>query len=311
MPPPAAAGLTPIQSPLGFTIAVPAGWVQKPVPQAPNVLVFSPPDSDAPSIYILPALRVSDMRFQTILSRCSQAIQRSPMFGPDAFTGCIEPAIRSQLEDSRQGWSPDAALRAILNKLGSGQTRFGKPQMTTMSQSSARFSVPAASMGRELEDWGLVTTAYLNNPMLAQSGVTTLAFVSGCSAPPAQAASFAPICAGALRSFQPSQEWVNRLVQEVMSTYTQEYQTLLQMGSTMVNGFATREQSIAQFGSTMQQLQYSTYQAIQANALQSGLNGIAALGGPNELVVRCSTVAPGVYTGNPGDPCPDVLAPVH
>jgi hypothetical protein len=309
-----AAALTPIQSPLGFTIAVPAGWAQKPVPQAPNVLVFSPPDANTPSIYILPALRVSDMRFQAILNRCSQAIQRSPLFAPDAFIGCIQPAVRSQLADSRQGWSPDAAFRAILNMLGSGQTRFGKPQITTMSQTSARFSVPAASMGREVEDWGLVTTAYLNNPLLAQYGasaVTTLAFVTGCSAPPAQMESFAPVCAAALRSFQPSQGWINRLVQEVSSTYAQEYQTLIGMGTTMLDHSATREQSIAQFGSTMQQLQYNTYEAIQANDLQRGLDGIAMLGGPNEQVVRCVPVAPGLYPYTSTDRCTDVLPPLQ
>jgi hypothetical protein len=310
-----AVGLTPVQSPLGFAISVPAGWIQKPVPQAPNVLVLSPPDADSPSIYILPALPVSDMRFQAILSRCSQAIQRNPLFGPDAFTGCIQPAMNSQLVDSRQAWSPDAAFGAILNMLGSGQTRFGKPRLTAVSQTSARFSVPAASMGREVEDWGLVSTVYLNNPLLAQpngaSGTTTLAFVYGCSAPPAQAQSFAPVCAAVLRSFQPRQEWVNRLVQEISRSYAQEYQTLIRMGTTMVDHFGRREQGIAQFGANMQQLQYAAYQAIQTVALQAGLNGIAALGGPNDQVVRCSKVGPGIYPYTETDRCTGVLPPLQ
>jgi hypothetical protein len=310
-----AAGLTPIQSPLGFTISIPTGWVQKPVAQAPNILVFSPPGVNAPSIYILPALRVSDMRFQAILGRCSQAIQRSPLFAPDAFTGCVEPAIRSQLADSSQGWSPAAALRAILNALSSGQTRFGAPQITTISRASARFSVPAASMGRNVQDWGRVSTVYLTNPILSQrngvSGVTTLAFMSGCSAPPGEVESFGPVCAAALQSFQPRQEWVNRLVEEIYSTYAQEVQTLLRMGSTMVDHFGIREQNIAQFGTKMQQLQYSTYQAIQAVALQTGLNGIWALGGPYEQLVRCVPVGAGIYPYTSTDRCTDVLPPVH
>jgi hypothetical protein len=330
-----------IQSPLGFSVDVPAGWVQKPVPQAPNVLVFSPPGAAAHSIYILPALRVSDMRFQAILGRCSQAIRRSPLFAPDAFTGCVQPAVSSQLADSSQGWSPEAAFRAILATLGSGQTRFGTPQITPTSQNSARFSVPAASMGRQLEDWGFVTTTYLPNPLLAQAngrgGVTTLGFVSGCSAPPADVERFSPLCAAALHSFHPSTEWVNRLAQAVYSAYAQESQILLRMGNTMVDHFAERQHSIAQFGSAMQQMQYSTYQAVQAANLRTGENEIATLG--NNVILRDPTtgqmylepagrgsyclnaggsdvltgtnMAPGKYIDSPADQCAQMLEPAE
>jgi hypothetical protein len=334
-----AVGLMPIQSPLGFSILVPSGWILKPVPQAPNVLVFSAPGGPTPSIYIVPAFRVSDLRFQAILGRCSAAMQRSPLLAPDAFTGCVQPAVRSPLADSSRGWAPEAAFRAMLVMLGAGQNRFGAPQITPTSPTSARFSVPAASMGRKVQDWGFVSTAYLSNPLLAQpngqDGVTTLAFVSGCSDSPAEADSFTPACAAALRSFHPTPEWSNRLVQDVYGAYMQEYQILLRVGDVMASHLGVREANIARFGATMQ---YSTHQTIQAESLRSNENWIATLGNNVNLrdaatgriyvapagqgsyclnaagneVLMGAEVAPGKYAGkNPANACSDMLQPAR
>lgn len=322
-PRPPASGTTAVAQVPGnaYAIAVPDGWHLNPV-AGTGAIVIAPPGQQEPVIYIIPAVRVSDARYQAILSACNQRFAHNRLGAPDAITGCIEPAVRSQLADSRQPWSPQAAFPVILRLMSGAGAAFGPPRLTALSTAGARYIVAGTKNGRSFTDWGYLGMAYLPNPLLAgpsgAPGVTSLAFLSGCEAPTSQVASFRLVCDSVLRSFQPGQQWESNLAQQTMQGYRQEYETLLQIGESVVQGFGIRSAMISQFGATMQQMQVQTFQNIQAANLHTGQNWIAAFGPNvyaqdpttgNQVLLGGSELVPGRYVGSPSNTCATLLRP--
>lgn len=335
----AAVALTPAQAPQGdYSIAVPDGWAFNPIPRS-GALTITPPGQADPSIYLLPALRVSDARYQVILGRCNQQFAQNPLAAPDLLAGCIVSAVQSQLADSSHSWAPQDALPVILQLASGGSASFGPSQLMPISSTEATFAVPATRNGQPFTAWGYLGMAYLPNPLLAgpsgAPGVSSLAFVGGCEAPADQVDRFRPLCAAVLRSFQPSDQWAANLARQVMQSYQQEFQALLQMGGSIAQNAAPRGDLIAQFGASLQQLQTQTFQQIQAANLRMGQDWIANLGqntyvrDPNtgkrclvpagydsyclnaagDQVLVGSGLVAGRYVDNPGNPCQTLLHP--
>jgi hypothetical protein len=283
-----AVALRTVQSSQGdYAIAVPDGWTLNAAPGT-GLITITPPGRQEPAIYIIPALRVSDVRYQAILNRCNQQFIQNPLGSPDVITTCIEPAVRAQLADSSHPWSPQAAFPVILALAAGTGTTYGSPTLETLSSTAVRYTVSLTKNGQTLQDWGSLTMAYLPNPLLASSagqpGVTSLAFLSGCEAPSSQAESFRHACDGVLRSFQPSQQWASNLAQQVMQSYVQESQILLQIGQSVVEGFGVRSAMIQQFGASIRQMQFQAFQTIQAANLRMAQDWIATLA--NETYVQ-------------------------
>ena len=284
---PAESGVKPLQAtilspvtvgPGAFRIAVPQGWTVN-TPQGTSAAVITPAGQKQPSIVILPMLPVSDLRFTTAITSCTG--QGFSPFG-DVISQCVIPAIQMQLADSSRPWTPDAALRLLLQALAQGGSPFGTPTITPLSSDTARFEVSTMANGQPLIEVGVIQMLYLQNPLLGQApgqaGVSSFAFISACSASPQQVEQQQPICASVLRSFTPSEAWLNALAQQALDRYRQEFNLLLQMGQSAVTNSGLRGMMISQWGAAMQTMQVQAYQNIQATSYRTGENWIAALG---------------------------------
>lgn len=269
----AALSLTPISSPDGeFTMAVPDGWSLSVSPQADFAAFVKPPARTSPAVYLF-LFSVSDLRYRASIAACAGRLYY------DQITQCAIPSIQAQLADSSREWTPKEGLQKILEQINRGGQGFGVPALIPISWSQAFYRVAGRTQSGEVEDWGVVSMAYLPNPVLGPRAVTSLAFISGCASSPDQADSFRSTCAGALDSFRAAPNWAGRLAQRIMTGYDQEAQILLRMGEGAAQGFAVRGQMIADFGRKMQEMQAQNFEAIQARNYRAGQGWIQAFAG--------------------------------
>jgi hypothetical protein len=273
--------LRPVGSPQGdFSILAPAGWTIQQPPQSLFTVLLKPQSNSSESVYVI-VITVSDLRYLTTLQRCNQQFARNPLFAPDAISGCVVPAVRAQMEDSNHRWSSADALRLTLQLFASAGSPF---QLTNTNQGAdgvLRYRALIRQGSQQVASGGTVAMAYFSNPLFSTataSGVTSLALISGCNAPLTQEESFGKTCGAILHSFQMNPQAMNRITAELMQSYQQEAQTLIQMGQTAVKGFANRSAMIANWGAQMQQMQKDAYDAIQAARYHDGQNWIATLG---------------------------------
>ncbi len=291
-----AIGLTPTTSPhREFSILVPKGWTMTQVPGAPLATILAPAGQKAPAIYLV-LLAVSDLRYQTMLNRCTQQYARNPLFAPNMISGCIAPSVRAQLGDSSVQWSATQALHAVLQTFSGANARFQITNSKEASPGLLSYQVSSVENEQPLQHWGEVSMSYLPNPLLSQagrSGVTSLALVTGCRVSPQQEIQFRTLCASVLRSFRPAPGWPQAVAQQFMQEYQQESQTLLGMGNSMANNMGVTRTMIGNFGATMQQMQTATYEQIQKANYRTQQNWIAALG---ENVNMIDPITGKVYT---------------
>jgi hypothetical protein len=211
-----------------------------------DVVQMRPVGKNEPSVYMM-MVSVSDLRFEASLKACSK---HAVSLFYDIFTRCTVPSVQTQLNDSRQQWSPQEAFPLILQRLSGGAVQFGAPRLTPSSGSQAFYRIAATSGNGTFENWGIVSMVYVPNPMLGQGEVTSLAMILGCTAPSGQADGFRPTCSGVVDSFRPDPSWFNRLAQGMESVYDQEKQILIRMGRPILEGAQAREQMITSFGSS-------------------------------------------------------------
>lgn len=271
--------LFPSVSPDGaFKASVPRGWTITSPPSGDSFVIAPAGDIQQSAYFIV--VDISDLRFRAQLAACSRGFQP---FG-NLLTQCTIPSVRTQLADSSHKWMPAEGLGLVLQEMqASGSGRFGAPSLipisSTSSTAQAFYRVVGTGPRGTVERWGVVTMIYLPNPMLDPRAVTSLAVIAGCSAPSAVASGLRRTCAGMIESYRLSPAWVSRLTSGMVSIYEQEGQILLQMGYTAVRGFQAREAMINSFSQAMQQIQWQTFQAIQARSYVNGQDWIAAFGG--------------------------------
>ncbi len=261
-----------------FTASVPRGWSIASSQQGDS-FVISPAGQAQPSAYFI-VVDVSDLRFRASIAACSRGFRP---FG-DLLTQCTIPSVRLQLSDSSRVWGPEQALDLILQAMrANGAGQFAVPAVISISSSAysaqAFYRVSGTTPRGPVEQWGVVTTVYLPNPMLDPRAVTSVAIIAGCSASPDMTPSFRRTCAGIIDSYRPSPAWVGRLTAGMVNNYQQEGQILLQMGYTALQGFQAREQMINNFGHFMQNIQWQTFKAIQSRSYLNGQEWIATFGG--------------------------------
>lgn len=266
----------------GVSLALPPGWVVHPI--GPTAFSASPPGAQEPSIYFLPAVRVSDLRYNAILQQANRAFALNPLGAPSVMNA-VRAAVQAQLADSSYRWSPAQALSALMQAFsppGSG-VHFGAPEIRASARpDTIDYRLRMEKPNGAFADWGSLTMTYLDNPLLAQSfrrpGVTSLAFVSGCEAPAEEAETFEATCAQALASLHMAPQWYPNLAAQVMQAYQQEYNTLLGMGQNAAANAALRNAMISSFGARIQQMQYQTYETMRRANLHNAENWIATLG---------------------------------
>lgn len=243
-------------------------------------------------IDILPGIAVSDLRYSAMLQQCTRAAGGNPFTAPNVVSGCVLPAVQAQLADAARPWSTQQALGAIVDALTAGGTPLQITRLTAVTNDAATFQLSGTYAGQTFSDEGFITVDHLTNPLLdqpgGQPGTTSIALVGLCAATPDAASAVDPLCAQVLGSFSPGSTFWDNVAQAAMQRYTQEFQLLLQIGSTSAAGFAQRSQLIARWGASMQQIQTSTFQALQSQRLQAGQQAIATLGG-NVLVQDATT----------------------
>jgi hypothetical protein len=282
-----------------FMLGLPQGWSVTASPGG-DVIQMRSSGTEQPSVYVMVA-SVSDLRFEANLTACS----KHPVnLSYDIFSQCTVPSVRTQLNDSSQPWSTQTAFPLILQRLSAGGAQFGNPMLTPTSASQAFYRVTATSRNGRVENWGIITMVYVPNPMLGPGKVTSLAMIFGCTAPSDETDGFRATCSSVIDSFRANPNWFTRLAQGIESIYDHEQQILIRMGKPMVQGAQTREQMIASFGQSMQQMQYETFETIQAASYKSMQNGIAALGG--RVLMRNPDGGPPVSLPDVGGPmCKD------
>ncbi len=261
-----------------FTAAVPRGWSITSSQQGDS-FVIAPAGQAQPSAYFI-VVDISDLRFRASIAACSRGFRP---FG-DLLTQCTIPSVRLQLSDSSRTWPPAQALDLILQGMrAKGAGQFAPPSVISISSSddSARAFYHTSGMTPHgpVEQWGVITMVYLPNPMLDPRAVTSLAVIAGCSASPDMAPGLRRACAGIIDSYRPSPAWVDRLTSGMANVYEQEGQILLQMGYSALRGFQARQQMINNFGQSMQNIQWQTFQAIQSRSYLNGQEWIATFGG--------------------------------
>jgi hypothetical protein len=282
-----------------FVLGLPQGWSMTASPGG-DVIQMRSRGTEQPSVYVM-VTSVSDLRFEASLDACS----KHPVnLSYDIFSQCTVPSVRTQLNDSSQEWGPQTAFPLILQRLHGGAAQFGNPMLTPTSAAQAFYRVTATSRIGRLENWGIITMVYVPNPMLGPGKVTSLAMIFGCTAPSDQANGFRPTCSSVIDSFRADPNWFNRLAQGIESIYDREQQILIRMGKPMVEGAQTRQLMIASFGQSMQQMQYETFETIQAANYKTMQNEIAVLGG--RVLMRDPDGGPPVSLPDVGGPmCKD------
>jgi hypothetical protein len=263
-----------------FSILVPSGWTITEVPGSPLATIISSPGQTAPAVYLV-LLAASDIRYQTMLNRCTQQYARNPLFAPDLISSCVAPAVRGQLADSRYQWNATEALQAILQMFSSPSATFQVTSSKDISQGVLEYRLSSMENGQPLQHWGDVSMSYLPNPLLSQAGrpgVTSLALVTGCRASSEQEIAFRNMCASVLGSFRPAPNWGQNVARQFMQVYQQETRTLLRMGTSVAANIGVTRSMIGNFGASMQQMQTQAYQQIQNVNYRTQQNWTATLG---------------------------------
>ena len=276
-----AVAMKPAQTPQGgFSILEPLGWDLQRQPQSIFAINLKPQANTGESAYVI-LVNVSDLRYLMTLQRCNQQFARSRLFAPDSISGCVVPAVRAQMDDSRRRWAPADALRSTLQVFASAGAQFQLASTTQETNGVIGYRVLIRQGSQQLASNGTVTMAYFSNPLFSTTtaqGVTSLALISGCNAPISQEESFRATCSSILQSFRMDRQTMNEITSELLQSYQTEAQILIKMGQSDARGFASRSGAIANWGAQMQQMQNDTYGAIQAANYHNGLNWIATLG---------------------------------
>jgi hypothetical protein len=271
--------LSPQDSPQGdYTVGVPPGWTPQPLSGGDFLELTQ--DRSSASIFILPGVAVSDLRYHAMVSQCDDSYANDPFTAGSLFS-CIENAVQTQLQDSSYQWTPQQALQAVLATLIQ-QADFGSPQVTATSRYSATFRVAQLAQSRTLSTLGLISVLPISNSLLASgdgAGWTNVALLGACTGPPGQIDRLQAVCTQVLGSFHATAAFWNNLADQLDQVYQGEEQALLQFGYADAADFAQSGQLISQWGASMRQLQAQTYQAERAGSLMAGENAIAALGG--------------------------------
>ncbi|GEM_PF-1867590 len=263
------------------TLAIPRGWILRPIPEVEGAYV-APPGHSGPAIYFIPAFAVSDLRYGIIASQCTRQFIRNPLFSPDVLT-CLAPGIRQQIVDSSHPWPPVATVQLLLQVLARGGLGVVARRVTPRSPSDADYEVVEVLNGQKVLDWGHVTMAYLPNLLLssryATPGITSLAFLDGCRVQLGDAPTFRPVCTAVQGSVRMNPQWLRALVAERMRVYEQEFNSLMAMGQQIIAGFSLRSQMIRRFGQSVQQMQYQMFQRMQEARVREAQDWMAALRG--------------------------------
>lgn len=277
--------LVPLSS-LGYAIALPEGWVVRPI--AGHSACAMPAGRGEPIVCFLLGARVSDLRYNAILEQCNRRFMQNPLFAPDALNGCVAPAIRAQLADSAYRWPATKAVQAVLDALRQAPgTAIAAPEFGPGPPEEVVYRFAETRRGQQLVDWGHASMAYLENPLLSQPdgapGVTSLLSAGNCAASPAEEASFAPLCSAILHSFSPEPGLERTILQDVAAGYQQEVQILLQMGRTIVNNFQIRTEMINDTMAMVRQMQWETSENFRQNNMRVAKGWINALAGTNDF----------------------------
>jgi hypothetical protein len=278
-----------------FSILIPSDWTITEVPGAPLAAIISSPGQKSTAIYLV-LLATSDIRYQTMLNRCTQQYTRNPLFAPNLISSCVAPAVRAQLADSSYQWNSAQALQAILQMFSGPSATFQATSSKDISAGLLEYCLSSMEDGRPLQHWGDVSMSYLPNPLLSQAGrtgVTSLALITGCRASPEQQSEFRSMCAAVLRSFRPVPGWGQSVAQQFIQVYQQEAQALLRMGTSVAANMGVTRNMIGNFGASMQRMQTQTYEQIQQANHRTQQNWIATLG---ENVNMQDPVTGKVYT---------------
>lgn len=191
---------------LGYEIALPDGWVVRPIAGHSACAMLA--GRNEPIVCFLLAARVSDLRYNAILEQCNRQFIQHPLLAPDVLTGCVIPPGRAQLADSAYRWPVRKAVQAVLEALRRAPgTTIAAPEFGPGPPEEVFYRFAETNRGQPLVDWGHASMAYLENPLLSQPdgapAVTSLLSAGNCAAPPAEEASFAPLCSAILHSFRP------------------------------------------------------------------------------------------------------------
>lgn len=260
-----------------FSILVPRGWNLGQIPGADFSVLVAPPAPDGTGMYML-AMRISDQRYTVAINRCSQQYARHPLFAP-GLQQCVIPAVQAQLQDSSHAWSAEDSLRNTLQFLSGGGARFQITKATNVSDKELQYTLNANVNGRAMVHWGELVMFYVPNQLLGNPGITSVALIKGCHAPPERVAQFRSMCAAVMTSFTPAPDWEARQAARLVDDYNQEAQILIKMATNVLGGMQAAQQRIARWGNSMREMQMQTYEAYRESNLISGQNGIAALGG--------------------------------
>lgn len=272
---------------LGYEIALPDGWVVRPI--AGHSACAMPAGRGAPIVCFLLAARVSDLRYNAILEQCNRRFAQNPLLAPNALTGCVAPAVRAQLADSAYRWPVRRAVQAVLEALrqAPGAT-IAAPEFGPGPPEEVFYRFSETQRGQAVVDWGHASMAYLENPLLSQPdgapGVTSLLSAANCAAPPAEEASFAPLCSAILHSFHPEPGLERAILQEVAAGYQQEEQILLQMGRSILKNFQIRTEMINDTMAMVRHMQWETSENFRQSNLRIAKGWINALAGTADFV---------------------------
>ena len=277
-----------VASPGGeFTIAIPSGWTINPSQDGFTFSITARGQAQ-PEIYVVAAIPVSDLRANAVIVQCAQNAYA------DVLT-CASQELLYQLQDSGHKWSAPDSLQALLQATTAvNGTAYGSPQVTSLPGTAASFQVAArTSQGLSLTSWGVIAMGYLDNPPF--HGYTSLAFLTGCDASPAQATSLQQMCNRAFSSFKPSPTWLSKLANQQV----QHYQTELGLIAQQIRNNQQLEQILSSFRSNMQRMQQEEFKSMQEVNTRVGENWRAALGGQANMQTSDGQVylVDGGYTG--------------
>ena len=258
-----------------FSMSIPQGW-QVHATNGDKIIIASPQGSSLSSIlsgnmvYIIAGVAVSDINYEVILRQCENAYISNPYSAPSGLQ-CAFQAISTQLQDSSYEWNATSALTLILDTLtssgNSAQSSITSTKITSINNTVASYNIGEIYKGQNLDEFGYIIMAYIPNPMLSHNGtagVTSTAVIAGCQTPAGQInSSFKTSCARILQSFKPSENWFSGIVQNIMSGYQGEAQTLLQGSATQLQQQGLETQTIENFGKNMMQMQNSMFSDFQ------------------------------------------------
>jgi hypothetical protein len=288
--------LTRFRAPNGeFSIALPEGWhiegTSANGQSDGEVKIYAPDDrADA---FIFPLLSLTNLYVETT-GVVPQYRQCMVMQG---VLPCAQAVVRRLASFTTRQYSAGQALDLLLTKLQRAGAIVRNIHVHVLSAGELEGQSVITVQHKTLSEWFLLRMLEVPNPLFPQPGhVESFVFLRGCEAPVGQLgpAQLKP-CAAILGSFRPNPSWVNTPVNRVIEFYRlmgQQIQNRLmansvfQFGEQSLAQFHQTENTIANWGNQMRQMQMQQFAQNMASNYKITAGWMNALTGRRDIYTQ-------------------------